>query len=334
MKAIVNRSYGGPEVLRCEEVPKPEPGDDEVLIRVRAAAVNPMDYGLISGVWLMRLMTGLRKPKLTRPGADVAGEVEAVGRNVTRFKPGDPVFGVARGAFAEYVCASQDRLALKPADLTFEQAAAIPVAGLTALQGLRDKGRVQRGQKILITGASGGVGSFAVQIAKAFGAEVTAVCSTRNVELVRSLGADHVIDYTREDFTRSTGRYDLIFDAVGNRPLSACRRVMTPKGTFVPVGVRPGGHWIGPLPYLLKLFASRPFVSQTVVFFVGRINTDDLNAMTRLIESNQVTPLVDRILPLSETAEAFRHLKEGHPRGKVVVSLLHAPAATATPGAG
>jgi NADPH:quinone reductase-like Zn-dependent oxidoreductase len=321
MKAIVYHRYGGPEVLGCEDLPKPEPGDDEVLVRVHAASVNPMDGGFLTGVFLMRLMTGFRRPKLTRPGVDMAGEVEAVGRNVTRFKTGDPVFGAARGAFAEYVTAAPDRLALKPATLSFAQAAAIPVAGMTALQGLRDKLRIQPGQKILVTGASGGVGSFAVQIAKAFGADVTALCSTRSVELVRSLGADHVIDYSREDFTRSASRYDLIFDTVGNRPLSACRRVMTPKGTFLAVGARPGGHWIGPLPHLLRLFASRPFVSQRVVFFVARITTDDLNALARLIESNQVTPVVDRVYPFAEVADAFRHLKEGHPRGKVVVRI-------------
>ncbi|HEV8196874.1 MAG TPA: NAD(P)-dependent alcohol dehydrogenase [Gemmatimonadales bacterium] len=321
MKAIVYHRYGGPEVLGCEDLPKPEPGDDEVLIRVRAASVNPMDCSFLTGVYLMRLMTGFRRPKLTRPGVDMAGEVEAVGRNVTRFKTGDPVFGAARGAFAEYVTAAPDRLALKPATLGFAQAAAIPVAGMTALQGLRDKLRIQPGQRILVTGSSGGVGSFAVQIAKAFGAEVTALCSTRSVELVRSLGADHVIDYSREDFTRSASRYDLIFDTVGNRPLSACRRVMTPKGTFLAVGARPGGRWIGPLPHLLRLFASRPFVSQRVVFFVARVTTEDLNALTRLIESNQVTPVVDRVYPFAEVADAFRYLKEGHPRGKVVVRI-------------
>ncbi len=323
MKAIVYHRYGGPEVLRCEEVEKPTPGDDEVLVRVRAAAVNPMDYGLMSGTYLMRLMTGLRRPKRTRPGADLAGEVEAVGRSVTRFRPGDAVFGVARGAFAEYVCAPEDKLAVKPANISFEQAAAIPVAGSTALQGLRDKGRVQPGQKVLITGASGGVGTFAVQIAKALGAEVTAVCSTRSADLVRSIGADRVIDYTREDFTRSTTRYDLIFDAVGNRPLSACRRVMTPRGIFVPVGVRAGGRWIGPLPHLLRLLASRPLVRQTVAFFVARITPEDLHALAQLIEAGKVTPVVDRCYPLSEVPEAVRHLKEGHPCGKVVVTVDH-----------
>jgi NADPH:quinone reductase-like Zn-dependent oxidoreductase len=323
MRAIVYRTYGSPDVLKCEDIEKPTPGNDEVLIRIRAAAANPLDYHFMGGAYLIRLMTGLRRPKPTCPGADLAGEVEAVGRNVTRFKPGDAVFGVARGTFAEYVCAPENRLALKTANLTFEQAAALPVAGLTALQGLRDKGRVQPGQKVLINGAAGGVGTFAVQVARSLGAEVTGVCSTRNVDLVRSIGADHVIDYTRDDFTRSAQRYDVIFDCVGNRPLSAHRRVMTPKGTFVPVGVRPGGRWIGPLPYLLKLVVSSWFVSQKVVFFVARVNGEELVALKELVEANKVTPVIDRRYTLSEAPEAIRYLKEGHARGKVVVTVEH-----------
>lgn len=321
MKAIVYHNYGSPDVLRCEDIAKPTPGDYEVLIRIRAAAANPMDYHLMSGAYIMRPLTGLRKPKMTRPGADLAGEVEAVGRNVTRFQPGDAVFGGSRGAFAEYVCAHENRLALKPANLTFEQSAAVPVAGLTALQGLRDKGRIQPGQKVLINGAAGGVGTFAVQIAKSFGADVTGVCSTRNVDLVRSIGADHVNDYTRDDFARSAERYDLMFDCVGNRPLSACRRVMTPRGTFVAAGVRPGGRWIGPLPYLLKVLASSWFVSQNVVFFVASIRVDDLIVLKELIEANKVTPVIDRRYTLSEVPEAIRYLEEGHARGKVVITV-------------
>jgi NADPH:quinone reductase-like Zn-dependent oxidoreductase len=321
MKAIVYHTYGSPDVLEYEEIEKPTAGDNEVLIRIRAAAANPMDYHLMGGAYLMRLMTGLLKPKPTCPGADLAGEVEAVGRNVARFRPGDSVFGGARRAFAEYVCAPEDRLAVKPANLTFEQAAAIPVAGLTALQGLRDKGRIQPGQKVLINGAAGGVGTFAVQIAKSFGADVTGVCSTRSVDLVRSIGADHVIDYTRDDFTRSTQRYDLLLDCVGNRPLSACRRVMTPKGTFVAVGVRPGGRWVGPLPFLLKLLVSSWFVSQRLVFFVASIGTDDLIVLKELIEAKRVTPVIDRSYTLSEVPEAIRYLKEGHARGKVVITV-------------
>jgi NADPH:quinone reductase-like Zn-dependent oxidoreductase len=323
MKAILYRNYGAPDVLHSEDVEKPSPGDDEVLIRIRAAAANPLDYHLMGGTYILRLMTGLFKPKPTRPGADLAGEVEAVGRNVTRFRPGDAVFGGSRGAFAEYVCAREDRLALKPANLTFEQAAALPVAGLTALQGLRDKGRIQPGQKVLINGAAGGVGTFAVQIAKVFGAQVTGVCSTKSVDLVRSIGADHVIDYTRDDFTRSAQRYDLIFDCVGNRPLTAYRRVMTPKGTFIACGVRPGGRWIGPLPSLLKLLVSSWFVSQNVVFFIARIGTDDLIVLKELIEANKVTPVIDRRYTLSEAPEAVRYLKEGHARGKVVMTVEH-----------
>jgi NADPH:quinone reductase-like Zn-dependent oxidoreductase len=321
MRAIVYRDYGSPDVLHVEDVEKPTPGEDEVLIRIRAAAANPMDYHLMGGTYLIRLATGLRRPKPTRPGADLAGEVEAVGRNVTRFRPGDTVFGGARGAFAEYACASETRLALKPANLTFEQAAAIPVAGLSALQGLRDKGRVQPGLKVLINGASGGVGTFAVQIAKSFGADVTGVCSTRNVDLVRSLGADHVIDYTRAEFTRNAERYDLILDCVGNRPLSACRRVMTRKGTFVGVGARAGGRWLGPLPHVLMVLVSSRFVSQRVVLFVASIRADDLVVLKELIEAKKVTPVIDRSYALSQAPEAIRYLKEGHARGKVVLTV-------------
>ena len=321
MKAMIYRRYGSPDVLTCEEIAKPTAGDDEVLLRVRAAAANPMDYHLMGGAYLVRLMTGLLKPKPTCPGADVAGEVEAVGRNVTRFRPGDAVFGGARRAFAEYACASQERVVPKPANLTFEQAAAIPVAGLTALQGLRDKGRLEPGQKVLVNGAAGGVGTFAVQIAKAFGADVTGVCSTGSVDLVRSIGADRVIDYTRDDFTRTGERFDLLFDCVGNRPLSACRRVMTPKGTFVAVGVRPGGRWVGPLPHLVGLMVSSRLVSQRVVFFVARIIAGDLTVLKELAEAKKLTPVIDRRYTLGEAPEAIRYLREGHARGKVVVTV-------------
>jgi len=321
MKAIVYHDYGSADVLKIEELEKPTPADSEVLVRVRAAAVNPMDCHLMSGVYLMRLMTGFRKPKHTRPGADFAGEVESVGGNVTRFKPGDQVFGVARGAFAEYVCAPEDKLALKPTNLTFEQAAAIPVAAVTALQGLRDKGRVQSGQKVLINGAAGGVGTFAVQIAKSFGAIVTGVCTTKSVDLVRSLGADNVVDYTRDDFTLSAEPYDLIFDLVGNRPLSECLGVLTPRGTFIAGGAPPGGHWIGPLPRLLNVLVSSRFVSQKVVFFVARITLDDLTILKELIESNKVTPVIDRRYTLNNVPDAIRYQKAGHTRGKVVITL-------------
>ncbi len=321
MKAIVYHHYGAPDVLRLEEIARPAPGEGEVLVRVRAAAANPLDCHLMKGAYVMRPMTGLRAPKAGRPGADLAGEVEAVGRNVTRFRPGDPVFGAARGAFAEYVCAREDCLALKPANLTFEQAAALPVAGVTALQGLRDKAPVRPGQKVLIHGAAGGVGTFAVQIAKAFGAEVTGVCRTANVDLVRSLGADHVVDYTRDDFTRRAPPYDLLFDCVGDRSFSDCRRALLPKGTYVAVGVRPGGKWIGPLPRLLTTLLSSPFVSQRVVFFVARVNAEDLTALKTLIETKKVTPVIGRRFTLAEAAEAIRYLEAGRPGGKVVITV-------------
>jgi NADPH:quinone reductase-like Zn-dependent oxidoreductase len=327
MKAIVYRAYGSADVLHLEDIEKPTPVDGEVLVRIRAAAANPLDYHFMGGAYMIRPITGFRKPKPTVPGADLAGEVEAVGRNVTRFQPGDRVFGGLRRTFAEYVCASENRLASMPANLTFEQAAALPVAGLTALQGLRDKGRVQPGQSVLVNGAAGGVGTFAVQVAKSLGAEVTGVCSTGSVDLVRSLGADHVIDYTRDDCTRGRRQYDVIFDGVGNRPLSDWRRVMTPRGTFVPVGVRHGGRWIGPLPYLLKLFASAPFVSQNVPFFVARVSSEELIALGDLVEANEVTPVIDRRYTLSEAPEAIRYLQQGHARGKVVVTVEHAQAA-------
>jgi NADPH:quinone reductase-like Zn-dependent oxidoreductase len=321
MKAAVYRTYGQPEVIQLEDHPTPAPGDDEVLIRTRAVAINPMDYHLMGGTMVLRLMTGLHRPKPTRSGADVAGEVEAIGRNVTRFQVGDAVFGVARGAFAEYACAKESHLALKPANATFEQAAAVPVAGLTALQGLRNKGCIQPGQRILITGAAGGVGTFAVQLAKAFGAEVTGVCSTRSVDLVRSLGADHVIDYSRDDFTRSATKYDLLLDCAGNRSLWACRRVMTSNGTFVGVGARPGGRWLGPLPHVLNVFVSGRLVSQRVILFVASVNVSDLIVMTELIEAAKVTPVIDRSYTLSEVAAAVRHLRDGHARGKVVIAV-------------
>jgi NADPH:quinone reductase-like Zn-dependent oxidoreductase len=321
MKAVLYRTYGSPDVLHCEETEKPRPGDDEVLIRIRAAAVNPMDCHFMSGTYIMRPMTGLFKPKPTCPGVDLAGEVEAVGSKVTRFRPGDAVFGVGRGALAEYACARENKLALKPANLTFEAAAAIPVAGLTALQGLRDKGRIQRGQNVLINGAAGGVGTFAVQIAKSFGANVTAVCSTRNTELVRSIGADHVVDYSREDFTRIGQRFDLLFDCVGNRSLFECRRVLTPTAIIVPCGARPGGRWIGPLPTLLKLLVSSRFVKQKVVFFIASVGTDDLNVLKTLIEAGQVTPVIDRRYTLDQAHDAIAYLKEGHAKGKVVLLL-------------
>jgi NADPH:quinone reductase-like Zn-dependent oxidoreductase len=324
MKAIVYHSYGSPDVLECEEMEKPVAGDDEVLLKVRAASVNPLDGHLLKGTpYLGRLMFGLRKPKHPRPGVDVAGQVEAVGRNVTQFKPGDEVFGSCRGAFAEYACTSESALVLKPDNVTFEQAAAAPVAAFTALQGLRDKGRLQPGQKVLINGAAGGVGTFTVQFAKWFGADVTGVCSTRNVDMVRSIGADRVIDYTREDFTRNGQRYDLIFDLVGNHPLLACRRALNPKGIYLAAGVlgASGGRWIGPLPRLLKALLLSPLVSQRFVPFIARRSQEDLTITRDLLATGKLTPVIDRCYSLSEVPQAVRYLQAGHARGKVVITM-------------
>lgn len=324
MKAIVFHRYGPPEVLGYEEIERPAAGDDDILIKVRAASVNPMDWHFMRGEpYFVRMMTGLRKPKLTRLGADVAGQVEAVGRNVTRFKPGDEVFGACRGAFAEYACASESALALKPDNVTFEQAAAVPVAAFTALQGLRDKGHIQPGQKVLINGAAGGVGTFAVQIAKSFGAEVTGVCSTRNVDRVRSAGANQVVDYTQEDFTQSGHRYDVIFDCIGNHTLSAFRRALTPKGIYIMVGMAgaPTGRWVRPFDRLLKTLVLSPFVSQSVVIAQTKRSQEDLTLLRDLLAAGKVTPVIDRSYRLSEVPEAIRYLEGGHARGKVVVTL-------------
>jgi len=320
MKAIVYRNYGSPDVLKYEEIEKPTAGDDEVLIKVRAASVNPADWHFMRGTsYILRILTGLRKPKDTPLGRDVAGQVEAVGRNVTQFKPGDEVFGICHGAFAEYVCTSESALVIKPDNVTFEQAASVPVAAFTALQGLRDKGRIQPGQKVLINGAAGGVGTFAVQIAKSFGADVTGVCSTRNVEMVRSIGADHVIDYTQQDFTKGTQRYDLIFDCVGNHSLSACRRVLNPNGICVLAGA-PHKVWIVLIRALKALVLSR-FVSQNFVIFIARRSKEDLTIMRELMKVGKVTPVIDKRYRLSEVPEAIRYLAEGHARGKVVITL-------------
>jgi NADPH:quinone reductase-like Zn-dependent oxidoreductase len=322
MKAIVHSHYGSPAVLRCEEVEAPTPGDDEVLLRVRAASVNPLDWHFMRGTpYFLRLQGGLFKPKDTRLGVDVAGRVEAVGRNVTRFKPGDEVFGVCRGALAEYACAAESALAGKPDNVTFDQAASVPVAALTALQGLRDKGRLRPGQAVLINGAAGGVGTFAVQIARSFGAEVTAVCSTRNVDLVRSLGASRVIDYTQEDFTRGRERYDLLIDAIGNHSLSACRRVLNPNGTYVIVG-GPTGRWMLRLlaRVITALVLSR-FVTQQLVLIPMKRSQEDLIFMHDLMKAGEVTPVIDHRYTLSETPEAIRYLEKGHARGKVVIAL-------------
>jgi len=325
MKALVYERYGPPDVFELREVDKPVVGDDEVLVRVHATSVNPVDWHTMTGTpYLVRLESGLRKPKREVLGVDFAGTVEAVGRNVQRFQPGDEVFGARDGAFAEYVCVREDRaVALKPANVTFEQAAAVPVAALSALQGLRDKGQIQQGQKVLINGGSGGVGTFAVQIAKSFGAEVTGVCSTRNVEIVRSIGADHVIDYTHEDFTRSEQRYDLMLDVAGNRSWSDYRRVLDEKATVVVVGGPKKGRWIGPLSQVVKLRLSSLGGSRRVVApFLAKMNKEDLVVLQELLEAGTVTPVIDRQYELSELREALRYLGEGHARGKVVVTVL------------
>jgi len=323
LKAITYLSYGSPDVLEFQEVDEPVVKDDEVLVRVRAASANPRDWHFMRGLpYFMRLQFGLRKPKCTALGSDMAGQVEAVGKTVTRFRPGDEVFAhVLAGGFAEYTCVSEDFLGLKPANLTFEQAAAVPLAALTALQGLRDHGRIQPGQKVLIIGASGGVGTFAVQIAKLFGADVTGVCSTRNVDMVRSIGADHVIDYTQEDFTQRGQKYDLILQLAGTRSPSDCRRALTSKGTLLPSSGESGGRWIGPVDRIIKALVLSPFVSQRLVPFEAKRSREDLQVLKELIEAGKVSPVIDRTYPLSETPEAIRYLEEGHARGKVVIAV-------------
>ncbi|KOU27772.1 NADPH:quinone reductase [Streptomyces sp. WM6373] len=324
MKAIVQDRYGSPGVLELREVERPRVGDREVLVRVHAAAVNARDWHLMRGdPYLARAALGLRGPKVRVRGTDFAGRVEAVGGDVTRLRPGDEVFGEAEGAFAEYVCAPEDVVEPMPANLSFEQAAAVPLAGNTALMGLRDLGRVRPGQRVLVNGASGGVGTFAVQIAKAFGAEVTGVCGTRNTELVRSLGADHVVDYSREDFTRTGRRYDLVFDLVGNRSLTECRRALTPGGTLVLSGggVSEGGSLVGPIALLVKGRALAPFVRHRLLVLTATPDRRNLAALRELIESGRLAPAVDRTHPLHEVPEAIRYLEVEHARAKVVITL-------------
>ena len=323
MKAIVYRCYGRPDVVKLESIAKPTLADDRLLVKVHAASVNPLDWHYMEGKpYIMRPMVGLGVPNDIRLGVDFAGTVEAVGKNVKRFKPGDEVYGGADGAFAEYVSVRDGgSVALKPANVTFEQAAATPIAAITALQALRDKGQIRSGQKVLINGASGGVGTFAVQIAKSYGAEVTGVCSGRNVALVKSLGADHVIDYTREDFTRGSQRYDLIVDNVGTHSLWAYRRVLNPQGTLVMVGGPNEGRWIGALSGALKAMLVAPFVSQKMGFFLAQLDHEDLDLLRDLIQSGKITPVVDRHYQLSEAADALRYLEAGHARGKVVITL-------------
>jgi NADPH:quinone reductase-like Zn-dependent oxidoreductase len=324
MKAVVYCDYGVAN-LKFLDVEKPTPADDQLLVRVRAASVNPLDWHFVEGTpFVMRaLAAGLRKPKETQLGVDFAGTVEAVGKNVTKFKPGDEVFGGRTGAFADYVCVRESRaVALKPASITFEQAASVPIAAITALQALRDKGEIQAGQKVLINGASGGVGTFAVQIAKSYGAEVTGVCSTRNLDLVRSLGADHIIDYTKEDFTKTDQPYDVIIDNVGNRSLSECRRALKPKGILVLVG---GGGaneqgLIGPMAKPIKAMLLSPFVSQKVGMILAELNHDDLAFLADLMQSGKMKPVIDRTYKLSDVPEAIKYVEQGHARGKVVIT--------------
>ncbi|GGS95733.1 NADPH:quinone reductase [Planobispora rosea] len=328
MKAFVLRSYGPPDGLDLTEIDTPSPGDDEVLVRVRATCVQPADWHLMRGEpYVARLMPGplgLRKPKVEILGADIAGRVEAVGKDVTEFRPGDEVFAMPKqGGFAEYVCVRESELAPKPANLSFEQAAAVPLSALTALLALRDQGRIRPGQRVLVNGASGGVGTFAVQIAKAFGAEVTGVCGTRNTDLVRSIGADEVIDYTKEDFTRGERRYDLLLDIVGSRPGSACRRVLTRKGTYVVIG-GPPGRWLQPVGHFFGALAAGPFVSQRLLQadVIGATeNKRNLMTLTELIEAGKVTPVIDRRYPFEEIPAAIRYQEEGHTTGKVVIAV-------------
>lgn len=323
MKAVVRRRFGPPNVLTLEDIDQPPMTDDGVLVRVHATSVNPADwYTMYGRPILFRPTVGLRKPRTIEVGVDYAGTVEAVGKDVTHFKVGDDVFGGRDGACAEYVVVREERAIVpKPANVTMEQAGSVAIAGLTALQGLRDKGKLQAGQHVLINGASGGVGTFAVQIAKWLGAEVTAVCSTRNVDLVSSLGADHVIDYTKDDFTRSNDKYDLLFDVAGSRSWFACRRVLKPKANVVMVGAHKGGRVMGPLSHIIRFRLAAIGSRRKVGFFVAKIVKDDLAVMADLMATGKVTPVIDRRFQLAETADAFGYLGEGHARGKVVITV-------------
>ncbi|MGJ6969101.1 NAD(P)-dependent alcohol dehydrogenase [Streptosporangium sp. G11] len=327
LKAFVLRSYGSPDVLDLTDIDMPVPGDDEVLVRVRATSVQPYDWHHMRGEpYVSRLMggLGLRKPRISILGADMAGQVEATGRNVTGFRPGDEVFALLeQGGFAEYVCVREDELAPKPKNVSYEQAAAVPMAGSTALLGLRDEGRIQPGQKVLVNGASGGVGTFAVQLARVFGAEVTGVCSTKNMDLVRSIGAHKVIDYTKEDFTRNGQRYDLLLDIAGNRPASACLRALTPKGTHVLIG-GPGGRWLKPVDHIFSVLAVSRFVSQRAAMVDATRcpqNKQNLMMLAELIEAGKITPIIDRGYPFEEIPAAVRYQEAGRSPGKVVITL-------------
>jgi NADPH:quinone reductase-like Zn-dependent oxidoreductase len=323
VKAIVQDTYGSADVLELRDIDKPVAGDGEVLVRVRAAGLDQGVWHVMAGLpYPIRLAGyGLRAPKTPVPGADVAGVVEAVGTDVTRFRPGDEVFGIAKGSYAEYARAPENKLAPKPANLTFEQAAVVAISGSTALQAVRDHGRVEPGQRVLIIGASGGVGTYAMQLAKVFGADVTAVCSTAKVAMVRALGADHVIDYTHEDFAEGEQRYDVILDIGGNASLSRLRRALTPNGTLVIVGGETGGRWLGGSDRQVRALLLSRFVGQKLGTFVASENHEDMLVLKELIEAGKVTPVVDRSYPLGEVPEAIRYMREGHARGKVVITV-------------
>lgn len=322
MKAIVNHEYGAPDDLKLQEIDKPAIGEDSVLVRVRTASVNPYDWHILRGwPYFVRLTEGLRRPKHPVPGVDVAGHVEAVGENVTLFQPGDEVFGGRSGAFAEYVCGAERNFTPKPAGLSFEQAAAIPMAGCTALQALREAGRLEPGQSVLINGAAGGIGTFAVQIAKAMGGHVTGVCSTPNVELVKSIGADEVIDYTVDDFTLGNRHYDLILQLAGTQSLAALRRALGSDGTLVLVGGGNDGSLLGPLATPVRAFILSRFASQRLLPFLAKLRTEDMDYLAELVEAGRVTPVIGRTYSLSEVPEAIRYVETGHSRGKTVITV-------------
>jgi NADPH:quinone reductase-like Zn-dependent oxidoreductase len=322
MKAIVYREYGPPSVATLQDVDKPGVGDDNVLVKIRAASVNPLDWHFVNGTpYLLRMQAGMRRPKNTRLGVDLAGVVEAVGTNVTQFQQGDEVFGGSTGSFAEYVCVLEKEIAQKPGRLSFEQAAAVPIAAITALQALRDSAHLEAGQKVLFNGASGGVGTFAIQIAKALGADVTGVCSTRNVDMVRSIGADHVIDYSKADFTKGVETYDVILGTVGNHSLPRLKRVLEPSGTFVSIGSVDMGEWIGPVTHLGKLAAGSMFRSQKMKSMLGRRKKEDLVSLQGLLDAGKVTPVIDKVFALADVPEALRLQGEGHAQGKTVITV-------------
>ncbi|MDJ0925570.1 MAG: NAD(P)-dependent alcohol dehydrogenase [Acidimicrobiia bacterium] len=322
MKAIVQHEYGGPEVFTLEDVAKPQPKDDEVLVRIHTAAIHPGDWLTMTGrPYVFRIGTGLRKPRRNTPGFDLAGTVEAVGKDVTDLHPGDEVFGEGKGTCAEFATAKAEALAPKPPSLSLDQAGVLAVSGVTAIKGLRDAGKLQPGMKVLINGASGGIGTYAVQIAKAMGAEVTGVCSTKNVELVRSLGADHVIDYTREDWTKGATRYDLILDNVGNHSLADSRRAATPNGSYLSNSGITGGRWFGPLTRMLKAAVGSIFIRNQGAPFYAPVKRADLAELTRYVEDGHVRPVVDRTYPLVDTAEAMAHVATGHASGKTAIAI-------------